>query len=95
MFQLYDDLAETIRLLQFCYQSFYENIGRKRYTAHSKYQFLMQAAMSLVEFFRYADVSVLTSHDEYGMSIVETVRRESYSAKTYKLRIMKMVQVCY
>jgi len=51
--------------------------------------------MSLVEFFRYADVSVLTSHDEYGMSIVETVRRESYSAKTYKLRIMKMVQVCY
>jgi len=54
----------------------------------------MQAAMSLVEFFRYPDVSVLTSHDEYGLSIVETVRRESYSAKTYKLRVIKMIQVC-
>jgi len=51
--------------------------------------------MSLVEFFRYPDVSVLTSHDEYGLSIVETVRRDSYSAKTYKLRVLKMIQVCF
>jgi len=56
--------------------------------------FMAQAAISVGKFFRYADISVLTSFDEYGLSIVETLRRDSYKAKSYNLRMIRMIQVC-
>jgi len=56
--------------------------------------FMAQAAISVGKFFRYADISVFTSFDEYGLSIVETLRRDSYRAKTYHLRMIRMIQVC-
>jgi len=56
--------------------------------------FFMQAAISVVKFFRYVDISVFTSFDEYGLSIVEAVRRDYYRTKTYNLRVIRMIQVC-
>jgi len=53
----------------------------------------LQAAASLMDFFRYTGISILTSHDEYGLSIVEVFRQMFLS--TNKLKTIKMLQVCF
>jgi len=52
-----------------------------------------QVVVSLLSYFRYEELSLLTTHDVYGLSIVEIYRRDSYNTKLYKLRKIKMMQV--
>jgi len=46
-----------------------------------------------MDFFRYTGISILTSHDAYGLSVVEVFRQVFLS--TNKLKTVKMLQVCF
>jgi len=56
---------------------------------------ILQAVISLLKFFRYSEMSIVSSHDEYGLSVIEIFRRDSHSTNLYELREATMLQVQY
>jgi len=55
----------------------------------------LQAVISLLKFFRYSEMSIVSSHDEHGLAIMEIFRRDSHSTNLYQLRETTMLQVQY